>query len=69
LTGPDRMMPYIAPDYFRREMLIDLLSVHDISRITVLLQDSYKLDGKQLKESLAVFLRYFIGITTWLLKK
>ena len=63
------MMPYIAPDYFRREMLIDLLSVHDISRITVLLQDSYKQDGEQLKESLAVFLRYFIGITTWLLKK
>jgi hypothetical protein len=27
-------MPYIAPDYFRGEMLIDLLSVHDISRRT-----------------------------------
>jgi hypothetical protein len=25
------MMLYIAPDYFRREMLIDLSSVHDIS--------------------------------------
>src|SRR6266446_6090454 len=32
------MMPYIAPDYFRREMLIDLLSVHDISPRTVFLE-------------------------------
>jgi hypothetical protein len=24
LIGPYRLMPYIAPDYFRREMSIDL---------------------------------------------
>jgi hypothetical protein len=29
-TGLDRMMPYITPDYFCREMRIDLFSVHDI---------------------------------------
>ena len=29
------MMPYVAPDYFRREMLIDLFSVHDFSRRNV----------------------------------
>jgi hypothetical protein len=35
LTGPHRMMPYIAPDYFHREMLVDLFSFHDISRSNV----------------------------------
>ena len=63
------MMPYIAPDYFRREMLIDLLSVHDILAELLFLENSYTLDGKQLKECSAVFLRYFTGTTTWLPKK
>jgi len=33
------------------------------------LENSYTLDGKQLKECSAVFLRYFTGTTTWLPKK
>jgi hypothetical protein len=31
-------MPYIGPDYFRREMLIDFLSIHDVSPGTVFWQ-------------------------------
>jgi hypothetical protein len=51
LTGLYRLMLYITPDYFRRKMLIDLSSVHDISLGTVFLGGFYTPDGKQLKES------------------
>jgi hypothetical protein len=58
LTGLYRMMLYIAPDYFRREMLIDLSSVHDISLSELFfLEGFYTPDGKQLKESSVMSLR------------
>jgi hypothetical protein len=62
-------MPYIAPDYFRREMLIDLFSVHDISRRNVHLEGLYTPDGGYLKESSATFSGNSTEITTWMPKK
>jgi hypothetical protein len=53
------MMPYITPDYFRREMLIDLFSFHDTSRRNVFWAVLYTPEGKRLKESSATFLRQF----------
>jgi hypothetical protein len=68
LTGPHRMMPYIAPDYFHREMLVDLFSFHDILPELFPGRLIYA-RRQQIKESAAASLRNFTRVTTWLPKK